>query len=157
VAISDCSVDSLGNPWGQGIDISYNADKGMTSVTGCTVVGGLEGIVVHVSNAMLMRNTVSRTTLNGIAMTEMSMGMIDRNQVRDARGVGISCNDHSMCMVERNVVVDTRRDDVGGNLWRAGFGLLTSYNSEAEIRDNVLGANPRPMAALLDSTIKPLR
>jgi len=154
VQISDCSIDSLGNPYGQGIDISYTFDKEDSTVMGCTVVGGLEGIVVHFSNAMLMHNTVSRTTLHGIAMTEMSMGMVERNQVRDARGVGIFCNDHSMCMVERNVVVDTKRDDAGGDLWRAGFGVLASYSSEAELKDNALSANPRPAAAVLDSKLK---
>ncbi len=154
VRISDCTVDALGNPYGQGIDISYTFDKRDSSVTGCSVVGGLEGIVVHFSNAMLAHNTVSRTTLHGIAMTEMSMGMIERNEVRDARGVGIFCNDHSMCMVERNVVVDTRRDDAGGDLWRAGFGVLASYNSEADLADNALGGNPRPAAAVLDSRLE---
>lgn len=154
VRISDCSVDSLGNPYGQGIDISYTFDKQGSSVMGCTVVGGLEGIVVHFSNAMLSHNTVSRTTLHAIAMTEMSMGMVDHNQVRGARGVGIYCNDHSMCMVEKNVVIDTLRDDAGGDLWRAGFGVLSSYSSEVELKDNALAANPRPTGAMLDSTLK---
>jgi hypothetical protein len=154
VTISDCSVDSLGNPYGQGIDISYTMDKGTATVAGCTVVGGLEGITVHVSNAMLMHNKVSRTTLNGIALTEMSMGMIEHNQVRDALGVGISCNDHSICMVERNVVVDTKRDDAGGNLWQAGYGILASYNSDVELKDNALSTNPRPAGAVLNSSLK---
>ena len=154
VRISDCSVDALGNPYGQGIDISYTADKGESMVKGCSVVGGAEGIVVHSSVAMLADNTVSRTTLHGIAMTEMSMGMIEGNEVRNASGVGILCNDHSMCMIERNVVVGTRSDAASGDLWSAGFGLLVSYNSEAELKDNLFGANPRPIGAVLDSTIE---
>jgi Right handed beta helix region len=156
VTIKDCTVDALGNPYGQGIDVSYTLDKGTTMISGCTVVGGMEGIVVHVSNAMLMHNTVSRTTQNGIAMTEMSMGMVERNQVREARGIGIWCNDHSICMVERNVVVDMRRDE-SGDLWHTGFGLLTSYNSEAEIKDNELGANPHPLGTVLNSVTRSSR
>ena len=150
----NCSIDSLGNPYGQGIDISYTFDKEDSTVMGCTVVGGLEGIVVHFSNAMLMHNTVSRTTLHGIAMTEMSMGMVERNQVRDARGVGIFCNDHSMCMVERNVVVDTRPSP-NGDLWAAGYGIVASYYADAELRGNHVVASPGGIAALDQSRILP--
>jgi len=152
VVIRDCNVDALGNPYGQGIDISFNADMGETVVEGCTVVGGLEGIVVHSSNAMIAHNTVSRTTLHGIAMTEMSMGMVERNEVRDATGDGIVCNDHSMCMVERNVVIDTRPSP-NGDLWAAGYGFLASYFAEAELRDNEVVANARGIGAVDGSTI----
>lgn len=155
IRITDCSIDALGERYGQGIDISYTADKGESVVMGCSVIGGAEGIVVHSSMAMLAHNTVSRTTLHGIAMTEMSMGMVDRNEVRDALGTGILCNDHSLCMVKRNVVVDTRSNAASGDLWSAGFGLLVSYNSQAELKGNVLGANPRPTGAVLNSTIVP--
>jgi parallel beta-helix repeat protein len=152
VTIRDCSVDMLGNPNGQGIDVSYNADKGATTIEGCSVVGGLEGIVVHSSNAMLSRNTVTRTTLHGIAVTEMSMGTVDRNEVRDARGDGIVCNDHSMCMVERNVVVDTRPAP-GGDLWAAGYGFLASYFAEAELRGNSFVGGARGAAAVDNATV----
>jgi len=154
VTIRDCHIDSLGHPYAQGIDISFAFDKAPSSVTGCTVVGGQEGIVTHFATAMLARNRVSRTTLRGISMTEMSMGMIERNEVRDALGIGILCNDHSMCHVERNTVVGTRVDKESGNLWRLGFGVLASYSSEAVLRDNHLAANPRPMGAVLDSRIE---
>ena len=43
VMIKDCTVDMLGNALGQGIDISYNMDMGMSMVEGCTVVGGHGG------------------------------------------------------------------------------------------------------------------
>jgi hypothetical protein len=152
VVISGCDVDSMGNEFAQGIDISYAFDKEESSVMGCRVVGGQEGIVTHFANAMIAHNTVSGTRLRGISMTEMSMGMIEHNDVRDALGVGIFCNDHSMCMLEKNTVVDTR-PDISGDLWRAGFGVLASYNSEAELKDNVLVANPRPAGAMLNSRL----
>jgi hypothetical protein len=155
VAISDCSVDSIDNPYGQGIDISYGFDKKPSTVMGCTIAGGQEGIVTHFTNAMISHNHVSGTRLRAISMTEMSMGMIDRNEVTGALGVGIFCNDHSMCMIERNVVVGTRSDSAAGDLWRAGFGVLASYNSEAELKDNSLGTNPRPSGAVLDSRLVP--
>ena len=74
VMIKDCTVDMLGNALGQGIDISYNMDMGMSMVEGCNVVGGMEGIVTHSSMTEIVRNHVSRTQMRGISMTEMSMG-----------------------------------------------------------------------------------
>jgi parallel beta-helix repeat protein len=103
-------------------------------------------------NVDLMDNVVSRTTLRGISMTEMSMGMIEGNEVHDARGVGILCNDHSMCMIEKNTVVGTRR--VPGSDWTGGYGVLVSYGSEADLRGNALEANPRTAGAIVDSTIR---
>jgi hypothetical protein len=85
-------------------------------------------------------------------MTEMSMGMIEDNEVRDAKGVGILCNDHSMCMVEKNSVVGTR--PIPGNDWTAGWGILVSYGSEADLKDNAVGINPRPFGAIVDSVIR---
>ena len=153
VAIRDCSVDSVGSEYGQGIDISYGAHKSPSTVTGCTVVGGQEGIVTHFATAMIARNRVSRTTMRAIAMTEMSMGLIEHNEVRDALGIGILCNDSSMCHIEHNLVVGTLPDEASGNLWRLGFGVLASYNSEALLKGNALEANPHPMRAVLDSTL----
>jgi len=98
----------------------------MSMVEGCTVVGGMDGIVTHSTMSEIADNHVSRTTMRGISMTEMSMGMIAHNEVRDARGVGILCNDRSMCMIERNTVVDTQADNAGGDESRAGFGILAS-------------------------------
>ncbi|MDX6485483.1 MAG: hypothetical protein QOF43_636 [Gaiellaceae bacterium] len=151
VTITNCSIDGLGNAYGQGIDISYASDKHESHVMGCDVVGGQEGIVTHFSNATIMGNRVSRTTLRAISMTEMSMGMIEGNDVHDAKGVGILCNDHSMCMIEKNTVVGTKV--VPGSDWTGGWGVLVSYASEGELRDNALGANPRAAGAIVDSTI----
>jgi hypothetical protein len=151
VTIENCSIDALGNRWAQGIDISYAFDKSSSHVMGCTIVGGQEGIATHFVNVDVMGNRIMRTGLRGIAMTEMSMGMIEDNEVHDARGVGILCNDHSMCMIEKNEVVGTRR--VPGSEWTGGYGVLVSYGSEANLRDNALAANPRPYGAIVDSTL----
>jgi hypothetical protein len=153
VTIRDCEIDSLGNRYAQGIDISCAIHLPPSTVEGCTVVGGQDGIVTHSVNAMLMGNHVSRTRMTAIGLTEMSMGMIEKNEVRDALGVGIVCHDHSMCMIEDNVVVGTRRDDSSGNDWRRGFGVLASWYSEAELKQNVLVANPRAYGAVVNSTV----
>jgi hypothetical protein len=154
IHIRNCSVDMLGNELGQGIDVSYTMGYGMNMIEGCNVVGGMEGIATHVSDSEIAHNLVTRTELHGIAMTEMSMGMIMHNEVRGARGVGIYCNDRSMCMVERNTVVDTKPDSAGGDQSRRGFGILASFQSEADLRGNELAANPVPMGSVTNSLIR---
>jgi Right handed beta helix region len=154
IQIRNCSIDMLGNEFGQGIDVSYTMGYGMNMIEGCNVVGGMEGIATHVSDSEIADNTVSRTEMHGIAMTEMSMGMIMHNEVRGARGVGIYCNDRSMCMVERNTVVDTKPDSAGGDQSRRGFGILASFQSEADLRGNELTANPVPMGSITNSLIR---
>jgi hypothetical protein len=149
VVIKNCTVDMLGNTLGQGIDISYTMDMGRTMVEGCTVTGGMEGITTHSSMTEIMHNSVSRTTMRGISVTEMSMGMVMDNEVRDARGIGIWCNDRSMCMIERNTVLDTRPDAMGH-----AFGVLTSFQSEANLWENQLGANPVASAAITQSEVQ---
>jgi hypothetical protein len=56
-----------------------------------------------------------------------------------------------MCMIERNSVVGTRR--VGDSEWTGGYGILVSYGSEADLRDNALAANARGAGAIVDSEL----
>ena len=154
VMIKNCTVDMLGNTIGKGIDISYTIGMGMTMVDGCNVVGGMEGITTHSSMTEITHNQVSRTQVRGISMTEMSMGMITNNEVRGANGVGIFCNDRSVCEVQHNTVVDTRSDAASGNKSAAGFGVLVSFQSQADLWDNQLAANPVPMGTVTDSLIR---
>jgi len=154
VLIKDCRIDMLGNPLGQGIDISYNTGFGRSVVEGCTVVGGMEGITTHSSMSEIMDNHVSRTRSLGIAVTEMSMGMAEHNDVRGATGIGMFCNDRSMCTFEHNTVVDTRPDLASGDATHGGYGILASFQSEAELRGNQLGTNAVPMGAVTDSLLR---
>ncbi len=157
VKIDHCFVDMRGNALGQGIDISYNAEMGETSVERCTVVGGRDGIVTHSSTAMLMHNRVEGTTATGISITEMSMGGAERNTVRNALGIGILCGDRSMCMLSRNEVVGTRSDAADGNRMRAGFGIEVEFGAEAELHDNRLGRNPAPLGVFLGGLVSARR
>jgi parallel beta-helix repeat protein len=142
----------LGNHVGQGIDISFNMNMGMSMVEGCTVVGGMEGITTHASMTDIVHNKISRTTLQGISVTEMSMGMVMDNEIRDALGVGIYCNDRSMCMIERNTVLDTRPDP-SGDPSRRGIGVLASFQSQANLWENQLNANPVASSAIIDAEV----
>ncbi len=154
IRIHGCSVDMLDNPYGQGIDISFTMGYGTSMIDGCHIAGGMQGIATHYSISEIMNNHVSRTRVDAISMTEMSMGMISHNEVRSALGVGIYCNDRSMCMVERNTVVDTKPDSAGGDLSRRGFGVLASFGSMADLRDNELTANPVPMGSVMNSELR---
>ena len=154
VVIRNCTVDMLGNRLGQGIDISFNMDLGMSMVEGCTVVGGQEGITTHSSMTDIMGNRVSRTTGEAIAVDEMSMGMASHNTVRDALGVALYCNDRSMCMFDHNTVVNTRADDSSGIRTRRGFAVLADFQSEADLWRNRLVANPVAMGAVTNSILR---
>jgi hypothetical protein len=154
ILIRNCAIDMHGNPLGQGIDISYNMGMGASMVEGCTVVGGMEGITTHSSMTMIVDDRVSGTDENGIAVTEMSMGTVMDSEVSGALGVGIYCNDRSVCMIEHNTVVGTRPDVASGNPTRRGFGVLASFQSQAELRGNELRSNPAPMGAVIDSEIE---
>jgi len=154
VMIKDCNVDMLGNELGQGIDISYNMDMGMSMVEGCNVVGGMNGIVTHSSMTEIARNHVSRTTMMGISMTEMSMGMVQSNEVRNALGVGINCGDRSMCEIRKNVVIGTRSDAAGGNTTRAGFGVSVLFGAEAALAGNDLTKNAASVGVFQNSAVR---
>jgi parallel beta-helix repeat protein len=83
--------------------------------------------------------------MRGISVTEMSMGSVTDNEVRDARGIGIWCNDRSMCDIRKNTVIDTTG---------TGFGVLASFQSEADLRQNQLSANPRPVEVLTSALVR---
>ncbi len=154
IVIRNCTIDMLGNPLGQGIDISFNMGMGMSMVEGCTILGGMQGITTHSSMTEIVHNRVSRTTGEAISVAEMSMGTAMDNEVRDALGVGLNCDDQSMCMFEHNTVIGTRPDVASGNPTRRGVGLLASFLSEAEVSDNALSANPVPMGTVTNSLIR---
>jgi hypothetical protein len=159
VVIRDCTVDMLGNSHGQGIDISFNMDMGMSMVEGCTVVGGQQGITTHSSATDIMGNTVSRTTGQAIAVDEMSMGMASHNAVRDALGVGLYCGDRSMCMFDHNTVIGTRADTASGLRNRRGLAVLADFQSEVNLWRNRLVGNAVAVGtttnAILRTTSRP--
>jgi hypothetical protein len=154
VVIRDCTVDMLGNSHGQGIDISFNMNMGMSMVEGCTIVGGQQGITTHSSATDIMGNTVSRTTGQAIAVDEMSMGMASHNAVRDALGVGLYCGDRSMCMFDHNTVIGTRADTASGLRNRRGLAVLADFQSEADLWRNRLVGNAVAMGATTNAILR---
>ena len=113
----------------------------------------MEGITTHSSMTDIVHDRVSGTEQQGISVTEMSMGTVMDSEVSGALGIGIYCNDRSMCMIEHNTVVGTRPDIASGNPTRRGFGILASFQSEADLRGNQIRSNPIPMGAVINSQI----
>ena len=101
----------------------------------------------------IMGNRVSRTSRQAIDVDEMSMGTASGNVIRDALGVGLYCNDRSMCMFDHNTVVGTRPDTSSGLRTQRGFGVLASFQSEADLWQNRLVANPVATGEVLNSTV----
>lgn len=154
VAIRDCTIQAGAAQWVQGIDISFSAHRPPSLVEGCTVVGGLEGIVTHSTTATIRDNTVVGTRLRGITMTEMSMGEIEGNEVRDARGVGIYCGDYSHCAIEDNRVVGTVPDRTVEEGSRRGYAIQSHFYAQATIEGNTLVGNARGVGAFAGGTVR---
>ena len=153
VTIRDCVIREPVGSYAQGIDISFGFDLEPSLVEGCTVTGGMEGIVTHFARALVRDNRVSETTLRGITLTEMSMADVEGNEVEDALGVGIFCGDYSVCRIEENSVSGTVADVESGDRTRMGFGILSHYGAEATLDDNRLRGNARPIGSFLRASI----
>ena len=154
VEIRDCEIRSLPEAFTQGIDISFGFDLRPSLVEGCTVTGGLEGIVTHFARVMIRDNRVSDTELRAITMTEMSMGTIEDNDVDGALGVGIFCGDYSHCEIDDNAVSDVRPDHASGDKGRRGIAIHAHYGAEAELDGNEVARSPGGIAASVDATIE---
>ena len=154
VTIRDCAVRDLRSEFAQGIDISFASDAGHSVVDGCTVVGGREGIVSHFAMVDIRDNTVRRTTLRGIAMTEMSMGAIERNEVEDSLGVAIFCGDYSHCSIDDNSVRDTRPDTASGDRTRLGYAIQAHFGAIAEVGSNSITRSPGGVGAFIRARLE---
>ena len=154
VEIRDCAIRSLPEAFTQGIDISFGFDLAPSLVQGCTVTGGLEGIVTHFARVTVRGNRVSGTELRAITMTEMSMGSIEDNDVAGALGVGIFCGDYSHCEIADNAVADVRPDRESDDHTRQGVAIQAHFGAEAELDGNDVIRSPGGIAAFVDATIE---
>jgi hypothetical protein len=154
VEIRDCTIRSLPAAFTQGIDISFGFDLAPSLVEGCSVTGGLEGIVTHFARVMVRDNRVTGTELRGITMTEMSMGSIEDNDVSDALGVGIFCGDYSHCAIDDNAVSNVAPDRASGDRTRQGVAIQAHFGAEAELDGNEIDRSPGGVAAFVDATIE---
>ena len=151
--IRDCRVSGMTSPWAQGVEVRNSLTRPRSVVTGCTVEGGQEGIVSHVSRVEVLDNHVSGTTLRGIAVTEMSEGLVEGNTVTGVIGVGLYCGDMSHCELRHNRVSDVTAN-VNGVRSQAGQAVVAWYHSTMRLADNHLEvAAPEPVETLQGSVV----
>jgi hypothetical protein len=131
VHVTGCTIDTP--PGGQGIDISFAMQDGMSMVERCVVHGGDVGITMHTVMGDIVDNVVVGSAHHGIELTEMSMGHVKENDVRGVGDASIYCGDHSVCHVEDNRIVGGR-----------GPAVLAFYHSGAAVDDNMIVATPPP-------------
>jgi len=154
VEIRDCEIRSRSGAYIQGIDISFGFDLAPSLVEGCSVTGGLEGIVVHFARVKVRDNRVSRTELRAITMTEMSDGSVEQNDVDDAKGVGIFCGDYSRCVVDENVVSNVSADAGSDDRTRQGVAIQSHFWAKIMLGQNRVHSSPQAVGAALGGTIE---
>jgi hypothetical protein len=133
-AVRDCRIDMVG-AYAQGIEVRNAAGRPRSSVTGCRVSGGREGLLTHVSRAEFVDNEVWDTSLRGIAVTEMSEGLVARNSVHDVAGAGLYCGDMSHCEFRDNAVRGVvAAPDAGRSA--EGFGAVAWYYAKVRLAGN---------------------
>lgn len=133
--IEGCRISDMVDPLAQGIEIRNSNGLGRSSVRGCTISGGQEGIVSHVSRVLIDGNEVAGTTMRGIAVTEMSEGLVRGNVVHGGMGVGLYCGDMSHCAFDQNRVAEMRADPAALRS-RAGQAAVVWFHSVARFRAN---------------------
>jgi hypothetical protein len=136
VQLHRCEVTQLVSSFAWGIGVVNSMGWAPTSVEGCTVTGGQEGIVSHASTVFIRDNDVRSTTLRAISVTEMSQGDVDQNRIDQVVGTGVYCGDHSVCNVRDNRVRGTSPQPDTPVTWNAGYGAVVLYGSDAYFRGN---------------------
>jgi hypothetical protein len=126
-------------PGMQAIDISFAMHE-MSDVSGCTITGGSERIVVHFTMARIHDNRVTGTLHRAIAMTEMSMGDVSDNEIVGAHDTGVYCGDYSKCHVEDNTIVGPATS------------IVANYGASARVRRNAVDGRVR---AIVNSELTP--
>lgn len=152
VRVIDADVAGLTSDFAQGIEIRNSDGRPDSSVVDSVVVGGQEGIVSHVSEVLLSGNSVSETTLRGIAVTEMSDGIVRDNSVHRATGTALYCGDMSRCQFENNTSDEVLASDMGTSA--AGWGLVVTYHAVASSeQDEVSGVAGDSLTSLGGKTV----
>lgn len=155
--VHSCQVSDPVTTYAWGIDVvnSMGSNRPPSTIQGCRVSGGQEGIVSHASMVFIRDNQVRQTTLRGIAVTEMSEGNVDHNRIEDVMGTGLYCGDRSFCNLRQNTVVGAlAQPDVPAN-WSAGYGAVLLFGADAYLEGNDFQQVAVPgVGVFLDSTIR---
>lgn len=148
--VRDCVVAGLASRYGQGVEVRNASTRPRSVVEGCRISGGQEGIITHSSRVEIRENSVTGTTLRGIAISEMSEGTMEGNVVTGVVGVALYCGDMSHCEIVGNRVRDVRPDPSGVRS-RAGHAVVGWYYSTLRLRDNDVEGAASPLHLTLGS------
>jgi len=136
VQLHRCEVTQLVSAFAWGIGVVNSMGWAPTTIEGCTITGGQEGIASHASTVFIRDNEVRSTTLRAIAVTEMSQGDVDQNRIEQVVGTGLYCGDHSVCNMRDNRVRGASAQLDTPIAWNAGYGAVVLYGADAYFRGN---------------------
>lgn len=136
VQLHGCQVSDLVSPQAWGVDVVNSMGRPPTTIQGCSVNGGQEGIVSHGSMVFIRDNLVRATSMRAIAVTEMSEGDVDHNRVEQVTGTGLYCGDRSFCNMRTNTVVGLRPEPGSSMAWGAGYGAVVLFGADAYFDQN---------------------
>jgi nitrous oxidase accessory protein NosD len=136
VQLHRCEVTQLVSAFAWGIGVVNSMGRAPTTIEGCAVSGGQEGIVSHASTVYIKDNDVRSTTLRAISVTEMSQGDVDQNRIEQVLGTGLYCGDHSVCNLRDNRVWGAAPQPDTPVAWNAGYGAVVLYGADAYFKGN---------------------
>ena len=136
VQLHRCEITQLVSPFAWGIGVVNSMGRLPTTIEGCAITGGQEGIVSHASTVFIRDNDVRSTTLRAISVTEMSQGDVDENRIEQVVGTGLYCGDHSVCNMRDNRVRGTMPQPDTPVTWNGGYGAVVLYGSDAYFKGN---------------------
>jgi hypothetical protein len=136
VQLHRCEITQLVSPFAWGIGVVNSMGRLPTTIEGCAITGGQEGIVSHASTVFIRDNDVRSTTLRAISVTEMSQGDVDQNRIEQVVGTGLYCGDHSVCNMRDNRVRGTMPQPDTPVTWNGGYGAVVLYGSDAYFKGN---------------------
>jgi hypothetical protein len=136
VQLHRSEVRQLVSSFAWGIGVVNSMGRAPTTIEGCAVTGGQEGIVSHASTVFIRDNDVRSTTLRAISVTEMSQGDVDQNRIEQVVGTGLYCGDHSVCNLRDNRVRGTTPQPDTPVAWGAGYAAIVLYGSDAYFKGN---------------------
>ena len=142
-SVIDCAIHSPAGEYAQGLEVRNSNGLSRSVVRGCTIDGGREGLLTHVSRVEFLGNLVTGTTLRAIAVTEMSEGLIQGNTVEGVRGIGLFCSDVSRCEIRGNAVRDVIPEPEAGKS-HEGYAAVAWYYATMRLADNVWEVQASP-------------
>ena len=145
IRLSRASAKVVGNevrgarsPFGMGIELANTMSRPPSLVRQNVIAANShEGFVMHNSEAMIERNTVTGNGLRGIAVTEMSMATVRSNSISDNADAGIFVVDSSMAEIIGNQIRRVRPGPNGD-----ADGIRAYYYAEVMLSNNVIELGP---------------